>query len=353
MTWHPHRGRWLAIMFAALVAALPAVPASAADPSVGADAQALATIADAAAAARPGEANAVGVSMSLLGLLGQALGALDDGPWVTAANPYGLPVNLTPPLTIANTTKSRAYADGCHVRIKPRKATGCDYGDLDSDFTVLLMGDSHGAMWLPAFEEIAARRGWKIHLLTKSSCPPADISIMREGEVYDNCDAWRTSAFKLIKKLKPDLAILTSTADYKLAGIKQQYSKKYLKAWRNAWEDTIRTVGKAADQVVVLNDVPKWAQDSVECLTEHADDVRVCATARDTAVRPDMTKTLRTAAENAGATFVDPSLLVCPDDPCPVVDGRYLVTYDTSHLSPVYSRLLSPQLEAMLPLDGE
>jgi hypothetical protein len=215
------------------------------------------------------------------------------------------------------------------------------------------MGDSHGAMWLPAFEEIAARRGWKIHLLTKSSCPPARISIMREGKVYDNCDAWRTSAFKLIKKLKPDLAVVTSTADYRLASVKKQYSKKYLKAWRDAWADTLRTIGRSAGEVVVFNDVPKWTEDSVECLTRHADDVRVCATPREEAVRPDMTKTLEKAAQDAGANFVDPSVLICPDDPCPVVDGRYLVTYDTSHITPVYSRLKSQALEALLPIPGE
>lgn len=352
MTRTSHRGRWLALSFAALVAALPATPAGAADPTAQ-DAQALTTVVAGSSGQQPGAADAIGVSMSLLGLLGQALAAVDDGPWVPAVDPYGLPINLTPPLPIANTTKSDAYADDCHARIKPRKATGCDYGDVGSDFTVLLMGDSHGAMWLPAFQDIAARRGWKIHLLTKSSCPPADISIKRKGEVYDNCDAWRKSAFKLIRKIKPDLAILTSTADYKLDGIKRQYSSKYLKAWRGAWEDTISTIGKAADEVVVLNDVPKWSQDSVECLTKHADDVRLCATERDVAVRPDMTKALREAADAAGAMFVDPSVLVCPDDPCPVVGGRYLITYDTSHLTPVYARLLSPQLEALLPVTTE
>lgn len=329
--------------------ALQAVPASAAEPTT--DAQALTTVVD--AATTHGGANAIGLSMTLAGLLGRTLEALDDAPWVSAANPYGLPINLTPPLTIANTTKSDAYADDCHARIKPRKAAGCDYGDVDSEFTVLIMGDSHGAMWLPALQDIAARRGWRIHLLTKSSCPPANISIKREGEVYDACDAWRTSAFKRIRKLKPDLAILTSTADYKLDGIKGRFSKKYLKTWRGAWEDTIATIGGAAGEVVVLNDVPKWSEDSVECLTEHADDVRVCATERDVAVRPDMTRALRQAADEAGATFVDPSVLVCPDDPCPVIAGRYLITYDTSHLTPVFARLVSPQLEALLPIPAQ
>lgn len=343
--------RPLVRLLLALTVALPAVPASAAEPTAQ-DAQAVMTAVD-AAATQAGGANAVGLSMTLAGLLGQTLGALDGTPWVPATNPYGLPINLTPPLTIANTTKSDAYADDCHARIKARKATGCDYGATDSAFTVLLMGDSHGAMWLPAFQDIAARRGWRIHLLTKSSCPPPSVSIKRNGAVYAECDAWRASAIKRIRELKPDLAILTSTADYKLDGIKGRYSKKYLRAWRSAWEDTIKRIGGTAGQVVVLSDVPKWSEDAVACLTEHADDVRVCSTARDVAIPPAMTKALRQAAEAAGATFVDPSVLMCPDDTCPVVDGRYLITYDTSHLTPVYARLVSPQLEAMLPVPGE
>lgn len=352
MTRDTHRARWRTIVFAALLAAMTAAPVTAAEPATEDARPALTTTID-PTAAQPGGGDAIGMSMTLLGLLGQTLGALDDGPWVPAQNPYGLPLNLIPTLPIANVTKARAYTDDCHVRIRTRKAKGCAYGDTDADFTVLLMGDSHGAMWLPAFEDIAARRGWRIHLLTKSSCPPPAISIKRDGAVYDECDAWRTSALKVIRKLKPDLAILTSTADYKLDGIKTRYSRKYLKAWRTAWEDTIRTIGRSAGEVVVLNDVPKWTEDAVACLTEHADDVRVCATARDKAVRPDMTRTLRQAAKGAGATFVDPSVLVCPDDPCPVVDGRYLITYDTSHLTPVYARLVSPRLEALLPIPAE
>ena len=291
------RIRWLPTLTIALLLAITSVPTGAAEPSAD-DARPAAARLEDTTAALPGGANAIALSTTLLGLLGEALAAVDDGPWVPAVDPYGLPINITPPLPIANVTKARAYADGCHVMPKVRKATGCAYGDTDSDFTVLLMGDSHGAMWLPAFEAIAARRGWKIHLLTKSSCPPAQVSIIRRRQVYAECDAWRTSAFKVIRKLKPDLAVLTSTADYKLDGIKQRYSKKYLRGWRDAWADTMRTIGDSAGEVVVLNDVPKWTKDSVECLTKHADDVRVCATKRDVAVRTDMTRALRQAAED-------------------------------------------------------
>lgn len=336
----------------ALALALSAAPANASEPTQD-DQLAAAGIVGKASTATPTGADAVVLPTTLLDLLGEGLGAIDDGPWVDADDPHGLPLNLTPPLPVAKTTRARAYSDDCHAGIRVRKAKGCEYGDTDSQFTVLLMGDSHGAMWLPAFEQIAARRGWRIHLLTKSACPPPRVDNMRKRTVYTDCVAWRENALKVIKGLKPDLAILTSTADYKLADIKQEYSKKYLKTWRKAWQDTIRTIGKSAGHVVVLNDVPKWTEDAVECLTEHADDVRVCATPRDVAVRPDMTRALREAAEATGATFVDPSVLVCPDEVCPVVDGRYLITYDTSHLTPVYASLLSERLEEMLPVEDE
>jgi hypothetical protein len=345
------RGRWLAALSMALVLALPPAPAGAADEA----SEQLTPSArlEQAAATLPDATDAIALSSSLLGLLGQAIDAFDDGPWVPAVDPYGLPLNLTPPLPIASEARNRAYTDGCHARQDVRKAKGCTYGDPDADFTVLLMGDSHGAMWLPAFEDIAARRGWRIHLLTKSACPPARITVKNRERAYVACDAWRRSAFKLIERLRPDLAIVTSRVGYDIVGIEKPFSKRYLAAVRRGWADTMRTIGRSAGQVVVLNDGPRWTEDPIECLTEHADDVRACATPRRVAMRSDVTRVVRRAARDAGATFVDPSVLICPDDPCSVVDGRYLVVYDISHLTPVYSRLLSERLEAMLPIPRE
>jgi hypothetical protein len=70
-------------------------------------------------------------------------------------------------------------------------------------------------------------------------------------------------------------------------------------------------------------------------------------------MRADVARALRRSARDADATFIDTSVLICPNDPCPVVDGRYLVAYDISHLTPVYARHLSGRLEAMLPVPDE
>jgi hypothetical protein len=293
--------------------------------------------------------DALGIAGDLVGLLGYALRHVADRPWVSPDDPAAVPLNLVPPLSIATTVKARAYSDGCHAMPRVRKATGCDYGVVDSPVTVVILGDSHGAMWLPAMERIAADKGWRIHLLTKSACTPASLTVLRKGKPYKQCDAWRKSAFKVIDKLKPDMVMVASTSEYDLKSMPYSLSQGYFDTWRAGMADTLRTVGRSAGQVVLLNDVPKHTQDPVACLLQHPDDATACATPRDVAMRPQMVEAYRGAAQDAGATFVDPTPLVCPGDPCPVVDGRNLVVYDDSHLTPAYSQRISAGFEALLP----
>ena len=308
------------------------------------------SVSDARSPATPAApADALGMAANLVGMLGYALRHAGDRPWVSPDDPSAVPLNLTPPLSIATTIKAAAYSDGCHAMPRVRTATGCDYGVVDSPVTVVILGDSHGAMWLPAMERIAADKGWRIHLLTKSACTPANLTVMRKGKPYKQCDAWRKSAFRVIKKLKPDMVMVASTSEYDIKGMPYSTSPGYFETWRAGVADTLRIVGRSADRVVLLNDVPKHTQDPVACLSQHPDDATDCATPRDVAMRPQMVDAYRGAAQDAGATFVDPTPLVCPGDPCPVVDGRNLVVYDNSHLTPAYSRLISAEFEALLP----
>ena len=295
-------------------------------------------------------ADSLDLAAGLVGVMGDTLRQAFEHPWVPSGDPNAVPLNLVPPLATATQYKARAYEDGCHAMPPVRQATGCDYGVLDSPVTVVILGDSHGAMWLPAMERVAAARDWRIHLLTKSACTPANITVLRHGAPYTQCDAWRQSAFDLIQQMKPDMVIVASTSEYELQSMPYDpNSAAYFETWRAAVADTLRTVGQSAGQVVLLNDVPKHTQDPVACLTAHPDDVTACSTPRDVAMRPAMVAAYQGAAEDAGATFVDPTPLVCPGDPCPVVDGRFLVVYDDSHLTSVYSQHISEAFGALLP----
>ena len=55
-------------------------------------------------------------------------------------------------------------------------ATSCVFGDSRSRQTIVLFGDSHAVMWLPAIEPAAARRHWRLIVLWQPTCPVARIS---------------------------------------------------------------------------------------------------------------------------------------------------------------------------------
>ena len=54
----------------------------------------------------------------------------------------------------------------------------CATGDTASATTVALVGDSHAAMWNPAFQQIATQRHWRLEILAKAGCPLLDLPIV-------------------------------------------------------------------------------------------------------------------------------------------------------------------------------
>jgi len=72
-------------------------------------------------------------------------------------------------------SKPKINEDGCHIHIRQTISPRCEYGDLTSDQTIVLYGDSHAAQWFPALELIGKKRGIKIVSLTKSACPSAEV----------------------------------------------------------------------------------------------------------------------------------------------------------------------------------
>ncbi len=290
------------------------------------------------------------MAADLVDMLGYVIDHVGDRPWVSPEDPDAVPLNLVPPLSVATTSKAAPYRDDCHAMPPVRIATPCTYGDRASPVTVALLGDSHAAMYLPALEPIAARRGWRIELLTKSGCPAADLTVLRRDKPYTACDQWRADALRHIRRMRPNMVITTMEAHYELAGLPGDLtSERYYDAWRTGLSDTLRRLGSAAGRVVLLGDVAQFPWKSVACLGAHLDHASACARPRDAAIPPRMTQAYRDAAARTGAMFVDPSWLTCPGTTCPVILGRDLVVYDLSHLTPVWSRRISAGLDALLP----
>jgi hypothetical protein len=269
----------------------------------------------------------------------------------TAGGP--VPAGLRPSLAAARDDKPATYDTGCHASQEDTVARLCVYGDETSPTTVVLIGDSHAASWFPAAERLATERGWRLLNLTKSGCAAIDVgqwnSIFKRE--YSECDAWRESAFRLVEKEHPALVLMS---DSRLVSIVGSDGVTVLKgaertdAWRAGAARTLRRLARAADHVAVIGDTPRSIHDVPVCLSDHPDDILACATPFRRAVDVAWRTVEATAAERAGAAFVDPAPWVCPSDPCPPVIGKFMVLRDEHHLSTPFATALTGRLEAAL-----
>jgi hypothetical protein len=269
---------------------------------------------------------------------------------VTPTGPVALPTDLVPSLDDASRIRPRAYEDGCHARAGERRARPCTYGDPDGAYAVLLIGDSHAVRWLPALEAIAEREGWRLYSLTKSACPVPDTPVTVRGDRLRDCIEWRDDAFQRVAELQPDLVLAASLGRlYEVPGARSAEARD--RAWQRAWERSLETLRAGAERVVLLGDTPMWQADPLVCLRRHTDDIRRCDTPRRTAVSSRTEDIERAAAEEAGVAYLPTADLICPDDPCRAVEGRYLVLGDTQHMTVAWARFIAPQLLARLACD--
>jgi hypothetical protein len=228
----------------------------------------------------------------------------------------------------------------------------CVFGNLASPTTVVLLGDSHAAQWFPAFERLAGERDWRLVTLTKAACAAADVPVWNAAlkRAYGECATWREAAFKRIEQLDPALVVVSDSRSHTLVVDGRRLPlAEAPDAWADGLERTIRRVSAAADDVVVIGDTPRSSFDPPECLSAHLDSTLACATSYAKATARGHTQSELEVATAAGAIFVDPTPLVCPSDPCPVVLGRILVYRDGHHLTATFARTLAPYLARELP----
>jgi peptidoglycan/LPS O-acetylase OafA/YrhL len=271
---------------------------------------------------------------------------LQDGLTVSS-----VPADLEPSLTGAETDEPVIYGDGCHLDFDTVEPPGeCAYGDTESDTTVVLMGDSHAAQWFPALEPIAAERGWKLLVRTKSSCTPADISVYNTvtDSAYPGCDEWRDNVFEEIEEIKPAMVVLSGEDRPELPDSEDDSPER----WGQAWTDTVDRIGAAAGQTVALTDTPRSPSgDPIpECIALHEQEVQECVMDRAEAIDDSGNRVAAIAAQQeAGATVVETVGWFCYGGECPVITGNTLVYRDSHHMSTPYARSLTTLVGDELP----
>jgi len=262
-----------------------------------------------------------------------------------------VPADLQPSLVNARKDLPAIYADGCVASELATTSGSCVYGVPTSHTTVVLFGDSHAAQWFPALDRLAKDRSWRLVALTKSLCGAVDHPVWNGqlGRAYPECDAWRAAAVQRIASEHPALVVVSNSKfvafeiDGRLATAEQTSA-----GWESAVASMLRRVGAPSTRVALIGDTPQMGVDPPDCLSSHLDDALACAQPRGDAVPWERLAADRAAAEEAGASFIDPTPWVCPTEPCPVVIGSVLIWRDAGHMTETFSKALAPYLGAAL-----
>jgi peptidoglycan/LPS O-acetylase OafA/YrhL len=249
-----------------------------------------------------------------------------------------VPADLRPPLAQASTDWGGPIG-ACWPALGVSTVPACVYGDPHGTHTAVLYGDSHAAMWTDVISQIAKYEHWKLIVLSKGDCP-ADLlpyvnppGFGKPGAEYTACDKWHQFAIKRIRRLDPDMVIISQ----EIRGASNTVS--YTPAqWGQGLKSAINQLHVPTNRIVVLGNIPVLPESGPQCLSRNTDDVQKCSGP------PSHTDQLyidaeQTAATGLGGRYIDVTPWFCSST-CTAIVDNYEVYFDRYHITQSYSYFL-------------
>jgi len=239
---------------------------------------------------------------------------------------------------------------------------------------MLLMGDSVARMWIPAFTEIARRRGMSLAVATFPGCPwwvPEDVPT-----AHNDCAEHRAYWFQhLVPEYDPDIVVVAHRAldapgnpfwvtavrsrptDYRVyteshPGAVPGDSAAGEETVRREAEKSLAALRKPGREIVMLEPTPVPADpkfDPLNCVSTGSTN---CGFSVSTDPSPAV-RNFRVLAKAPATWSLDLDPLVCPRLPaCDPVVNDIIVRRDHTHITGTYSDALAGAVEAQLQGDG-
>lgn len=272
-----------------------------------------------------------------------------------------LPAHLSPPLGNPTLGDGLTMVEdrGCSPSYAQTsvKISNCVFGDAKGKHTLVILGDSHAAMWIPTFNLIGKRLKWRIIDLPKVNCGAADITyyLHQEQRDYTECNTWHQWAFAEINKLDPSVVVLTSLVDPYIVPPNNVLTPS---AWTKGMEESLNLITSSGTKKVILGDIPYLVpagqpQDGystltpADCVAAHESDISHCVDPESVAVFTGLHQAEQTAAVGAGASYINVIPWFCTAACAPIIDN-ILVFENTEHITGAYAIWLSGVLQSAL-----
>lgn len=222
-------------------------------------------------------------------------------------------------------------------------ATSCVYGDASGPNTIVLYGDSHARMWLPALNTIAIDAKARLVLLGQDGCPVDEANLAQSPVYASSCPTVQTDAISVITKLKPETVIIANST----------YDTHFSAAqWEAGMEKTFASLAPSKAKVVLLQDATEFTAEPPACIAQHPTAIQT-----DCAVKnPNAAMTLRSTSEQAAAkakkiAYVLTDQWFCTTTRCSPVVGNFVTHFDRGHITASYATYLTTVLAASLKGD--
>lgn len=224
------------------------------------------------------------------------------------------------------------YAMGCDDWYRSDRLKPCVFGEDSAPRTAVVVGDSIGLQWFPAYQKVFSAPEWRLVVLTKSSCPMVERPIFnaRIGREFVECATWRTRALDYITHLGPDVVVMGTT-----------HSASFSKDdWIEGTNDVLARVAPASREVFIMRSTPVLPFNGPGCLAARKDVLRAtgagnpCRAEVHDELNDDVAGWLSTAATRwSNVRLIDLNGEVCPDGICNAVQDGSLVYRDEQHLN--------------------
>lgn len=196
--------------------------------------------------------------------------------------------------------------------------------------TVVLAGGSHAGHLEGAFKKLGQKYGWEVLVITKSRC---DFGI--EENLEDSwCDIWGDNLIEWFSANEVDLVVTPGT---------RMDEPEYVLDRAPLWWDKIAATDT---NLMLVRGMPR-GDNIPECLAEGGTS-QECGFSKDVFAG---TNPLTEFNLPENVQQVDVSPYVCPQlenpatENCDGIVGNIVVSYDTNHLTSVFSRSLAPAFE--------
>ena len=241
------------------------------------------------------------------------------------------------------------YVMGCDDWYHSDYVRACSFGPTDASHTAVLMGDSIGAQWFPAVAKAFKRTGWRLLVVTKSSCPMVDELIFypRIGRDYVECTTWRGHALQQIAAAHPDIVILGSSQFYDLDQ----------NQWVEGTARVLKSISAATGHIYIVRSTPYLPSDGPNCLASqhwlpwlHRRQGKCDAPAFNKQGNDVYQWQQQAASRFGNVSVLDLNNAVCPDGECHAERDGIVVFRDSMHMSASFVQSLSGEFERQLKL---